>query len=90
MRLFEYLGYFGNFGTIILISLPRNGIMKPSGSADDGTPRKTAPVVAVDVAPDEPPIKMRWLRGKPVQVSKISKITQISCTGNHCVEEFQI
>ena len=28
--------------------------------------RKTAPVVAVDVAPDEPPNKMRWLREKPV------------------------
>ena len=28
--------------------------------------RKTAPVVAVNVAPDEPPIEMRWLRGKSV------------------------
>jgi len=28
--------------------------------------RKTAPVVAVNVAPDEPPIEMRWLREKPV------------------------
>ena len=30
--------------------------------------RKAAQVVAVDVAPDEPPNPMRWLRGKPVQV----------------------
>ncbi|RLE86874.1 MAG: hypothetical protein DRN04_18930, partial [Thermoprotei archaeon] len=28
--------------------------------------RKTAQVVAVNVAPDEPPIEMRWLREKPV------------------------
>jgi len=28
--------------------------------------RKTAHVVAVDVAPDEPPNQMRWLREKPV------------------------
>ena len=28
--------------------------------------RKTAQVVAVNVAPNEPPIKMRWMRGKPV------------------------
>ena len=33
---------------------------------DDGITRETAPVVAVDVAPDEPPNKMRWLREKPV------------------------
>ena len=36
--------------------------------------RKTAPVVAVDVAPDEPPIKMRWMREKPVQVPVVLKI----------------
>ncbi|RLE65155.1 MAG: hypothetical protein DRJ47_05995 [Thermoprotei archaeon] len=38
--------------------------------------RKTASVVAVNVAPDEPPIEMRWLREKPVQVSKILIITK--------------
>ncbi len=38
--------------------------------------RKIAQVVAVDVAPDESPSEMRWLREKPVQiVSVISKIT---------------
>ncbi len=37
--------------------------------------RKTAQVVAVNVAPDEPPTEMRWLREKPVQVIKILKIT---------------
>ena len=36
---------------------------------------KTAQVVAVNVAPNEPPMEMRWLREKPVQVSKILKIT---------------
>ena len=37
--------------------------------------RKAAQVVAVNVAPNEPPIKMRWMREKPVQVTKILKIT---------------
>jgi len=37
-------------------------------------PRKTAQVVAVDVAPNEPPMEMRWLREKPVQVPIISQI----------------
>jgi len=46
----------------------------PSGLADDGITRKTAQVVAVNVAPDEPPIRMRWLREKLVQVSVISEI----------------
>ena len=57
----------------------------PSGSADDGITRNPRPVVCGDVAPSEPPIEVRWLRGKPVQVSKIPKITQIPCTGNHAV-----
>ncbi len=38
--------------------------------------RKAAPVVAVDVAPNEPPTEMRWLRGKPVQVFKISIVSK--------------
>ena len=33
--------------------------------------RKTAQVVAVNVAPNEPLNHMRWLREKPVQISKI-------------------
>jgi len=37
--------------------------------------RKTARVVTVNVALDEPPIKMRWLREKPIQVPIVSKIT---------------
>jgi len=37
---------------------------------------KTAHVVAVDVAPDEPPNQMRWLREKPVQVTKILVVTK--------------
>ena len=36
--------------------------------------RKTAQVVAVNVAPDEPPIEMRWSREKPMQAPKISQI----------------
>ena len=45
--------------------------------------RKTAQVVAVNVAPYEPPNQMRWLREKPVQVTKILVITKRKCTGNH-------
>ncbi len=41
------------------------------------TTRKTGPVVPVDVAPDEPPNHMRWLREKPIQVPIISKILKI-------------
>jgi len=32
-------------------------------------------VMCRDVAPDEPPIEMRWLRKKPMQVPIVSKIT---------------
>ena len=42
--------------------------------------RKAGPVVPVDVAPDEPQIKMKWQRGKPVLVAEI---LQIQSTGNH-------
>jgi len=38
--------------------------------------RKTAQVVAVNVAPNEPPIEMRWLREKPVQVTKVLIVTK--------------
>ena len=34
-------------------------------------PRRAGSVVPADVAPNEPLIEMRWLRGKSVQVSKI-------------------
>ena len=43
--------------------------------------RKAGSVVPVDVAPDEPPNKMRWLREKPVQL--VSIISKTQCTGNH-------
>ena len=39
-------------------------------------PRKAGPVVPVDVAPDEPPIEMKWLMEKPVQVSKVILVTK--------------
>ncbi len=39
--------------------------------------RKTAQVVAVNVAPNEPPNQMKWLREKPVQVTIILKILKI-------------
>ena len=38
--------------------------------------RKAGLVVPVDVAPDEPPIEMKWLREKPVQVSKVTLVTK--------------
>ncbi len=38
--------------------------------------RKTAQVVAVNVAPNEPPNHMRWMREKPVQVIKILVVTK--------------
>jgi len=41
------------------------------------TARKTAQVVAVNVAPNEPPTKMRWLREKPVLPPIISKVLKI-------------
>ena len=44
-------------------------------------PRKADPVVAVNVAPDEPRNLMEWLRGKPALV--VSEILQIQSTGNH-------
>ena len=37
--------------------------------------RKAGPVVPVDVASSEPPSHMRWLRGKPVQVSIVTEIS---------------
>ncbi len=45
--------------------------------------RKADSVVPVDVAPDEPPNHMRWMREKPVQVTKILVITKRKYTGNH-------
>jgi len=38
--------------------------------------RKAASVVAVDLAPNEPPRAMRWLREKPVQDSKVTIVTK--------------
>jgi len=32
--------------------------------------RKAGSVVSVNAAPNEPPIEMRWLREKPMQISK--------------------
>ena len=40
-------------------------------------PRKAAQVVAVNVAPNEPPIEMRRARGKPVQIPEILIISKI-------------
>ncbi len=39
--------------------------------------RKAGPVVPADVAPNEPPTEMRWLRGKPVQVPIVYEISKI-------------
>jgi len=50
-------------------------------------PRKADSVVSVDVAPDEPPTKMRWLREKPVSRkadrTKVAEITKLTGMGNH-------
>jgi len=50
-------------------------------------PRKADYVVPVDVAPDEPPTKMRWLREKPVSReddrTKVAEITKLTGMGNH-------
>ncbi len=39
--------------------------------------RKADPVMSVNVAPDEPPNQMRWLREKPVLLPIISKVLEI-------------
>jgi len=44
-------------------------------------PREAGPVVPANVAPNEPRIKMKWQRGKPVLA--VSEILQIQSTGNH-------
>ena len=43
--MFEYLGYFGDFRDIILVSLPCNGVVELSGLAEAGTFRNPCPVV---------------------------------------------
>ena len=40
-------------------------------------PRKAGPVVPANVAPDEPRIKMKWLREKPAPIAKVSVVAQI-------------
>ncbi|MEB3692388.1 MAG: hypothetical protein G5Z43_000047 [Caldisphaeraceae archaeon] len=40
-------------------------------------------MVPVDVAFDEPPTKMRWMREDLCMVTKVTKITKIPYTGNH-------
>ena len=39
--------------------------------------RRAGPTVSVDVAPDKPLNKMRWLRGKPRSVPIISRVSEI-------------
>jgi len=59
-----------------LFSRSNDGVVAIRGGGLFLIIRKTAQVVAVNVAPDEPPIRMRWLREKPVQISKILTITK--------------
>ncbi len=40
-------------------------------------------MVPVDVAPNDPPRAMRWLRGKPMQFFRIFAVTKRLSTGNH-------
>ena len=37
--------------------------------------RKAGFVVPVNIAPDGPRIKMKWLRGKPASIAKVSKVS---------------
>jgi len=50
-------------------------------------PCKAGPVVPVDVAPDEPLTRMRWIRGKPVpreaNVTRVAEITKLMGMDNH-------
>ncbi len=59
-----------------LLSRSNDGMMAIKGGRLYLVSRKAAQVVTVDVAPNEPPIEMRWLREKPVQVSKILVVTK--------------
>lgn len=59
-----------------LFSRPNDGVVATRGGALLLVSRKTAQVVAVDVAPDEPLMEMRWLREKPAQVSKVTLVTK--------------
>ncbi len=57
-----------------LFSRLNDGIVAIRGGRINLISRKAGPVVPVNVAPNEPPNQMRWLRGKPVQVLKVSEI----------------
>jgi len=59
-----------------LFSRSNDGIVATRGGGLILIPRKAGSVVPVDVAPSEPPIEMRWLREKPVQVSKVTLVTK--------------
>jgi len=56
------------------MSVPR--AVGPSGIVDEGFPRKVGTTVPANVAPNEPQIGMKWLREKPVQVSKATLVTK--------------
>ncbi len=58
-----------------LFSRPDDGVVTIRGGRIYIISRKTAQVVAVNVAPDEPSSQMRWLREKPVQVPIVTKIS---------------
>jgi len=53
------------------MSVPRT--VEPSGIADDGSTCNPHPMVYGNVAPNEQPKAMRWLRKKPMQVSKATQ-----------------
>ena len=58
-------------------SSPTLKIMKPSGIADDGALSvRRGSMVPADVAPNETPRAVRWLREKPLQTLKIPIVTK--------------
>ena len=59
-----------------LFSRSNDGFVATRGGRLLLTPRKAGSVVPVNVAPDVPLIDMKWLREKPVRVSKIPIVTK--------------
>jgi putative transposase len=58
-----------------LFSRSNDGMVATRSGGLTLIPRKAGPVVPVDVAPTEPPTEMKWLRGKPVQIFKVTQVT---------------
>ena len=66
-----------------LFSRSDDGVVAIRGGGLFLTTRKAGSVVPVNVALNDPPIEMRWLRGRPVRVSMFRKHSKDKSTGNH-------